>query len=147
MSLAIMKMGKKEHDSIHTSCHSGATTLIITLPRFPDAITLSAPTYLRGSLPERLVQTSLHVSPWNSKSFKWFTSISRLMLTITHVQAIFLHIHVVGSTNIQCVACTGFRYQKSVLWGWCKSKILLLEQNLNRHFLPIWSYWANHYAT
>ena len=36
------------------------SVLTITLPRLPDVTTLPTPIYLRGSLPERSVQTTIY---------------------------------------------------------------------------------------
>ena len=72
-------------------------------------ITLSKHTYRCSSLPERSVQitTLFPKPPWTCKCLKWFILISNLMLTHRQCTHIHIHIHKVGSTIIQCVACPG----------------------------------------
>ena len=59
--------------------------------------------------------------------------VSILMLTISYIQAMTLYIHRVGSTTIQCIACTGSWSWQPVSWVWRKWLILCLERNFNPH--------------
>ena len=51
----VMKMGNIEHRA-----GLGASVVILTVTRFPDAITLSTCTCRNGSLPERSVQSTTY---------------------------------------------------------------------------------------
>ena len=46
--------------------------------------------------------------------------VSLLMHTITYRQWPFIDIHRVGSTTIQCIACTGSWSRQPMLWVWWK---------------------------
>ena len=121
----------------HPFCHSEPSTLTIILFRLPDTTSLSTPTYLRDSLPERSVQTIAFFI-----TFKWFPSISCLMLTIAHTHMQSTYIYSKSSLNrptmgrfrevvgLERWSVQGVRISVSAivwdrLWRWSVREILL----------------------
>ena len=82
-------------------------------------------------------QCRLLYSSWNCKSFKRCASKAYLMLTITHIQAMNLHIYLVYEQAIQCVP-----YTWSLSW-----KTLYVEHLSSPHFcyaiIPSQRNWYN----